>query len=98
MITRDKDDPRNKEEGETGPGGVRMVVAADMFNDMTRFHEQMLRPGSPMAEELSKMKVRRADELKGCVGLGPWISSLGLTSAPDASHCCFLPCLTPAGG
>ena len=59
MVTRDEDDPRNKEEGETGPGGVRMVVESDLFDDAAHSHywDAMLAPGSPMFEELSKLKV-----------------------------------------
>ena len=70
MITRDKDDPRNKEKGERGPGGVRMVVWDDFSNSGGTFCflDQMLSPGSPMFEELSKMKVGRAEELKGGSG------------------------------
>ena len=70
MVTRDKDDPRNEEEGERGPGGVRMVVEDDLYNTggNDRFLDQMRRPGSPMDEELSKMKVGRAEELTGGSG------------------------------
>jgi hypothetical protein len=59
MVARDKDDPRNKDDGEMGPGGVRMVVEKDLFEvrGMLRFHKQMLAQGNPMFEELSKMKV-----------------------------------------
>ncbi len=65
MVTRDKNDPRNKEEVETGPGGVRMVVMADLFSNgvvTERFEKDMLTPGSRMFDELSKMKVGRAEE------------------------------------
>ncbi len=74
MVTRDEDDPRNKEEGERGPGGVRMIVYSDMSWSIaiTRFKKEMRAPGSPMFEELSKMKVGRAEEVKGGV-LGPWV-------------------------
>jgi hypothetical protein len=59
MATRAEDDPRNNEPGERGPGGVRMVVVADLCNQhvIRRFSEQMKAPGSPMFEEISKMKV-----------------------------------------
>jgi hypothetical protein len=63
MVTRDKDDPRNKEEGERGPGGVRIVIPADLFDFAAV--ARMRAPGSPMFEELSKMKVGRAEEVKG---------------------------------
>ncbi len=67
MVTRDEDDPRNNEEGERGPGGIRMVVESDLMlrDAMVLFSEQMRAPGSPMSEELSKMKVRMAEEVKG---------------------------------
>jgi hypothetical protein len=60
MVTRDEDDPRNKEEGESGPGGVRMVVPDDLFVDaaMNWYGNEELAPGRPMFEELSNMKVR----------------------------------------
>ena len=82
MVTRDKDDPRNKEEGEMGPGGVRMVVMADMRNDaaMVRFWAEMHARGSRMYEELSKMKVRGAADHPGALNgvLGTWdITSQG---------------------
>ena len=67
MVTRDKDDPRNKEEGETGRRGVRMVVVEDLHNApaLERFRAEMETPGSRMSEELSKMRVRRAAEIQG---------------------------------
>ncbi len=67
MVTRDKDDPRNKEEGERGPRGVRMVVEDDLvcFVAADMFQEQMEAPGSPMFEELSKMMVGWAGDFKG---------------------------------
>ena len=70
MVLRDEDDPRNEEEGERGPGGVRMVVWDDLYNTdgNSCFKDQMLSPGSPMFEELSKMKVGRAEELTGGSG------------------------------
>jgi hypothetical protein len=60
MVMRDKDDPRNNEPGERGPGGVRMVIPADLFDYPAEFlfKARMNAPGSPMFEELSKMKVR----------------------------------------
>jgi hypothetical protein len=65
MVARDKDDRRNREEGESGPGGVRMVVEADLMNEdaLGWFWDQMNEPGSPMFEELSKMEVGRAEEV-----------------------------------
>jgi hypothetical protein len=62
MVTRDKDDPRNKKAGEMGPGGVRMVVQADLiyFGAYLLCNRRMKAPGSPMFEELSKKKVGRA--------------------------------------
>ncbi len=70
MVTRDKEDPRNKEEGERGPGGVRMVIPADLVHQdaRTRFSEQMRAPGSPMFEELSKMKVGGPRRSRGVLG------------------------------
>jgi hypothetical protein len=65
MVMRDKDDPRNEEEGEMGPGGIQMVVEEDMGNDAghKRFCAEMLAPGSRMYDELSKTKVGRAGGL-----------------------------------
>jgi hypothetical protein len=61
MVTRDKDDPRNNEEGERGHGGVRMVVEDDVANDDAQrwfWGKLLLRPdGHMFDEELSKMKV-----------------------------------------
>jgi hypothetical protein len=67
MVTRDKDDPRNEEAGERGPGGVRMVVVADIINGtaIDLHGAQMHSPGNPFIEELSRMKVGRAEALKG---------------------------------
>jgi hypothetical protein len=74
MVTRDKDDPRNKEEGERGPGGVRIVVMDDLTDHYARagFRHQMRVPGSPMFEKLSKMKVG-----KGRGGQGGSSGTLG---------------------
>ena len=67
MITRDKDDARNKEEGEMGRRGVRMVVTADLENmpAMRRFWAEMVDPGSRMYEELSNMRVRGLQSIPG---------------------------------
>jgi hypothetical protein len=72
MITRDKNDPRNKEEGERGPGGVRMVVMQDLQNigAIDSFIQEMLSPGSRLYDEVSKMKVGKAAELPGGLDRG----------------------------
>jgi hypothetical protein len=92
MVTRDREDPRNKEEGERGPGGVRMVVMRDLLNSggIDKFYAEMRAPGSHLYDEISKMKVGRAAELPGALigGPGTFGTSLGLTS--------LLPPPTPA--
>jgi hypothetical protein len=67
MITRAKDDPRNKKDGEMGPGGVRMVVRKDLRNPdaIKRFMREMNTPGSRMYNETFDMKVRRAAGFPG---------------------------------
>ena len=86
MITRDKDDLRNKEEGEMGRRGVRMVVMADLQNDsaLSRFWAEMEAPGSRMYEELSKMRVKGAAERAGALNavLGPWDITQADSTAP----------------
>jgi hypothetical protein len=74
MVTRDEDDPRNKEEGEMGPGGVRMVVMRDLrsLDNVDQFIDEMLTPGSRMYDEVSKMKVGKAAELPGGLDRGSW--------------------------
>jgi hypothetical protein len=81
MITRDKNDQRNKEEGERGPGGVRMVVERDVRNPdaISRFVEEMRAPGSRMYDEISKMKVGRAAELPRALIGGPGTLARHLT-------------------
>ncbi len=62
MITRDKDDPRNKEECEMGPGGLRLVIVGDLLHDdaMQTFRKEMDSPGSRLYGEISGMKMSRA--------------------------------------
>jgi hypothetical protein len=92
MVMRDKNDARNKEAGERGPGGVRMVVERDFRNmdAINRFMREMRAPGSRMYDEVSKMKVGRAAELPGGLDRGsrhPRTSSL---EAGAAAYLCPL--------